>query len=736
MKYTFDMSGKRKMIENHMNLGGKNDLGEEINLNSLYFTKNGKPWIPIMAECHFSRLHKKDWEREILKIKAGGITVIATYLFWIYHEETEGVFDFSGDNDIKEFLRLCTKHDMRVVLRIGPWAHGEARNGGFPDWLINKGIKLRNNNEEYLTLVRKWYKAVYDEVKDYLFDKTGTVPMIQLENELVNAEEHILKLKEIAIEIGLKAPIYTATGWNSIYGAELPTYEIMPVFGGYPEAPWTAHTRKLQPSPNYFFTATRNDSAIGTDLIPQGDDGKNVKRMDYNLYPFATCELGGGMCVTHHRRPIIEGDDVSAVSLTKLGCGNNLPGYYMYHGGTNKIGKLSTYNETKATGYPNDYPILSYDFQAPIGEYGLIRPHYREFKIQHLFINDFMELLAPMDAYMSSEKIVQLEDTEHLRYAMRMKDDSGFVFVNNYQRITDMGDKTDVQFAVPMSDGEETVFPEKPITVKNGEYFALPFNINLNGVKLKYSTTQLLCRQNNTFFFFAVDGIEPEYVFENNSVTAKAGLDGGFDIDGVHIVTITREQAQMMYRFGDRIYIGGGDMYCDGENVYIYAMDKTDLSYSVWNDEIKKFDKAVMNVSPVSDNVKYTQTNVIDFNAPEKYSDNLSVTEGIKELFIGGAKSAKQWKLELDLSDCGYRRFLNIDYVGDVAQLYADGKLVADEYYIGRTWIVDTDILKDAKEILLVISELDKQDVYFETDKVSGCDVNGIDVNTEYFTVI
>ena len=57
--------------------------------------------------------------------------------------------------------------------------------------------------------------------------------------------------------------------------------------------------------------------------------------------------------------------DIYAIALVKLGVGNNLPGYYMYHGGTNKLGKKSTFQESKATGYANDYPVLSYDFQAP-----------------------------------------------------------------------------------------------------------------------------------------------------------------------------------------------------------------------------------------------------------------------------------------------------------------------------------------------------------------------------------
>ena len=80
-------------------------------------------------------------------------------------------------------------------------------------------------------------------------------------------------------------------------------------------------------------------------------------RLPYERYPYVTCELGGGVQITHHRRPIINPMDVYGLSLVKFGSGNNLIGYYMYKGGTNKHGK-TTFNESKESGYPNDCPIM------------------------------------------------------------------------------------------------------------------------------------------------------------------------------------------------------------------------------------------------------------------------------------------------------------------------------------------------------------------------------------------
>jgi beta-galactosidase len=67
------------------------------------------------------------------------VQIISTYIFWIHDEEVEGQFDWSGQRNLREFVQLCAKHGLYVYSRIGPWAHGEVRNGGLPDWLLKKG---------------------------------------------------------------------------------------------------------------------------------------------------------------------------------------------------------------------------------------------------------------------------------------------------------------------------------------------------------------------------------------------------------------------------------------------------------------------------------------------------------------------------------------------------------------------------------------------------------------------
>ena len=669
MIYKFKEFKDEPLLINHLNMGGKNPKGEEINVTSRYFTRNGKPWIGVMGEFHFSRYSRENWHRELAKMKAGGITIVSTYLFWIYHEEIEGKMDFGGDNDIRAFIEECKDVGLDVVIRIGPWAHGECRNGAFPDWLLKKDYKLRDNNEEYLAVVKKWYQSIYNEVKGLFYKDGGNIIAVQIENEFVDNAEHLAKLKEIAVECGFIAPIYTVTGWNSASGAKIPVDEVVPVFGGYCEAPWENHMNRLSPSPHYFFNRMRNDSAIGTDLIAKTQsDGW---QLPYERYPFATCELGGGIEVTHHRRPIIKPMDIYAVSLVKLGDGNNLVGYYMYHGGTNKIGELSTFNETKATGYPNDYPILSYDFQAPLSEYGEVREQYGLLNMLHMFVNDFGEEFAPMIA-VDSGNTVAADDTNSLRYGMRTNGKSGFVFVNHYQRLTELAD---IENAVISAGNVEFT----PIDVKGEVSFFMPFNMKMGDSVLEYATAQPLCKCDDTYFFAEIPNIKAEYKFSKGSA---------------NIVTVPFENAKYMRKLNGTVYIGGGcNLY--EENGQIHSVEDGEYICQKWNGS--EFETLKIGQSAKQSNVEITGVE----NAPfePKYKE---------ELCIGGERKLTWKKINVD----GRYGFAKIDYVGDVAQIYADGELVADDYYYGKTWRVPCKLLY-GKECYMVISEM-KDDFYKE----------------------
>ncbi|MBQ4608012.1 MAG: beta-galactosidase [Clostridia bacterium] len=677
-----------QILSGHLRMGGSNPAGEEIAINSLFISRRGKPVIPVMGEYHFSRDSRENWAQELAKMKAGGVGIVATYVLWIYHEEIEGEFDFSGDLDLRAFMEACAAQGLEVMLRIGPWAHGECRNGGFPDWLQHSGIPLRCNDPRYMDKARIWYEKVFEQVEGLFYRDGGPIIGVQFENELVDNSAHLLALKKMALEIGYEAPLYTATGWNSRYGAKIPVDELLPVFAGYVDAPWDASLCRLPPSHHFSFDPTRNDTAIGMDLMRDTDE--SGWRLPYERYPFATCELGSGLQVTHHRRPIVSEMDAYSLSLVKLGCGSNLIGYYMYHGGTNRIGRLSTLQESTATGYPNDVPILNYDFQTCLSQYGEARGQYGLLNMLHLFAQDFGDLLAPME-HVGAEGFVPCTDERRLRACLRTDGQRGFVFVNHHQRLMAL---EDVRGARIHALGVE--FP--PIDVCGSKGFFMPVNLPLEGAVLRFATAQPLCRMGRTFFFAAVDGIAPQYEIAlpggMQSVAVQPGLASVFDAGDARIVTLTWDQARFARRLGGKLYIG------DGVNLYSFKGELHAIeggSFAGWIYEEQGFVRVEKERE-----FHPAQLTLIPMEEP-------FVPPYVCELELGGAR--KRWWQRIRVSTA--EGFVEIPGEYDAAQIYADGRLVADNYDTGVKWRVPASLLF-GRECYLVMSER-RHDFYCET---------------------
>jgi hypothetical protein len=103
----YELDARVKPMEirsSHLKMGGTNQLGESIDVNNYFLSINKKPFIPVTGEFHFSRYPNQYWEEAIRKMKAGGIDIIATYVFWNMHEELEGQFNWSGDNNLRKFI--------------------------------------------------------------------------------------------------------------------------------------------------------------------------------------------------------------------------------------------------------------------------------------------------------------------------------------------------------------------------------------------------------------------------------------------------------------------------------------------------------------------------------------------------------------------------------------------------------------------------------------------------------
>jgi hypothetical protein len=700
--------------------------GREIGVNSRHLTLNGDPWLPVMGEFHFSRYPDAFWEDELLKMKAGGIQIVATYLFWIHHEEVEGQFDWSERRNLRQFVELCRKHNLYAFVRIGPWSHGEARNGGFPDWLLRQCKALRRNDPCYLGYVRKYFGQIGEQLSGLYWKDGGPVVGIQLENEYMDrgpgaGAEHIAELKKIAEEAGIKAPLYTVTGWGD---PQFPSHEVIPVFGGYPDDNWSRSICELPPSPDYLFSAIRDDQAVGANLLPL-----HLIRSEISDYPFLTAELGGGMETSYHRRPVLQADDVAAFVLCKLGSGANLLGYYMYHGGGNPEGKLSTLQESQATGYPNDDPVISYDYQAPLGEFGQVRPSYGALKVYHLFLRQFGSIVAPMQMMLPSTAPVSIYDRQTPRLAARTDGNRGFVFINNYVRNYPLPEHSAMQIELKLA-SETLRIPSKPVAIPSGAYSIWPVNLDLNGSLLKYASAQLLCKASEGetafYFFFAWPGIEPEFAFDEQSVGSvnasrgvKGRAQGQVHITGIapgnsfaialhskarksaRIVVLTRQQAETCYLlpFGgvDRVFISPAYLFSDGQRLHLRSRAIRDLSFSVFP-ALSQFRASVpfREISPDGIFMRYAAT-VTPKTIPVRVEQrrgagSLGPPKMGAEVALAPTDAdfdqAAEWRLHLppDALDGLSNLYLQIEYVGDVARLYAGERLLDDNFYNGTTW--------------------------------------------------
>jgi hypothetical protein len=712
-----------------LKMGGVSPAGHRISVDSRSLSLDGKPWLPVMGEFHFSRYPEKYWQEELLKMKAGGVHVVSTYIFWIHHEEIEGRFDWTAERDLRHFVELCQQDGLYVYLRIGPWDHGEARNGGFPDWLLKKKIVLRRNDPEYLKYVSRFYGQIGSQVKGLLWQDGGPILGVQIENEYGETgagagAEHLAELKRLAIAAGINPPLFSVTGWP---GHDYPVREVIPVSGEYPDDFWTALTTDSPPNAAYLFSSDRARSDQGA--MAMGDPAGKI---DLSHYPFFAAEQGGGMELSYHRRPLMQPDDIAALTLTALGSGVNLYGYYMFQGGANPAGKLSTLEESIASGYPNDLPVVSYDYQAPLGEFGQERESFRKIKSLHLFLQSRGSELAAMTPYAPDKTPQSAADTSLARVMLRANGNRGFLFVNNYARKLDMPARRAFQVKIKLPLGAVEL-PRAPIDLPANSYFIWPLNLDLGAGTLQYSTAQLLtCLHNNpdknaqvTYFFFAIPGLRAEFAFDAASIASVSASSGSVTRSAANIVVqnpepgketvlqvtgkngrnariilLSQVQAEQFWRVSitnqDSVLLSAADVFAGSDGVHLRSVDASRIAVSLFQPDGQEGNPHALwrewagAVETRKINFEWSSSREAASRPQIRIAPRVEGRDGPMPLTPEDAEfaGAAAWELRIPdqslngLSDI----YLRIRYAGDVARLSLDGRLLDDDFYSGQTW--------------------------------------------------
>lgn len=676
---------------------------DTITADSCCLYRNGKPWLGAMGEIHYSRVTPERWLESLQKMKAGGLTVIASYVFWIHHEEQEGQFDWTGCRNLRGFAQACQQADIPLVVRLGPWCHGEVRNGGLPDWILNKGFEPRSNDPAYLRYARRLYEEIAAQLKGLLWKDGGPVIGVQIENEYAGPGEHLMELYRIAREVGIDVPIYTRTGWPSP-ATPVEFGKIFPLYGAYAEGFWD---RALDFMPGTYwkafaFETMRTDVQIGFDQLGEREEKDDA---DTPQYPYLTCELGGGMEMSYHRRVLIQPYDIYAVALTKLGSGSNLPGYYMYHGGTNPTGKLTTLHETQATRYWNDVPEISYDFQAPLGQFGQVREHFHLLRRLHLFLNDFGPRLARMRPYLPSRRPREKSDIHTLRWSVRTDGQSGFLFINNYQRGTHMPAKSAVTLEVKLA--EKTVrFDDLAIPADTS--LILPFNLTLSPeVTLHQATAQPLCCVGNACFFFQIPGLRSDFHVNGQWYRdVSPSLHPFATVHGKEFYLLDNATSLRAYVINQQLILSDGLIVSTetGPQLETTALTPNDVhTYQDGHWSSKQLN------SPLQP-------------PPTIQARKLRNPIGSRAVPIGSQKVAEAPSEEayqqgalwtIDLPPLPPHTLLRVHYLGDVARAYANGRCINDSFFCGRPF--DIEVTAEIREVeIRVLPWVDDAPIYVD----------------------
>lgn len=532
------------------------NIKSRYGVNTLYFTKDGRPYTVTAGELHFSRLPRERWRETLLKMRACGLNTVSTYVFWNHHNPEKNVYDFSGNRDVHAFLSVCRDIRMPCILRIGPWCHGEVIRGGFP-LFIDLMPGKRTDSKSYLNQVKKYWERLYTEVKDFLDGET--IIGIQLENEYTGPTKHIRTLRKIAEEIGYKTPFFTMTAWPS----GKPDNDFLPMMGGYPDAPWAREKKALKPNNRFAITPCKTEDEIGADLHKNNTSEQGV----YDYVPYATCETGPGVQVDQHRRPLISEKDGYGVGFAKFASGVNWLGYYMFCGGRNPNDRLL--QETRLTGSPNNLPVIDYDFQAPISRYGICRDHGNRLRLLHLFITDFDREICTKQAYFPKWKSKDPYDISFLKCSVRADDNaSGYFFASAYEKGLGYKDFTDVNVSFEIG-AKKIDLPA--VNVRSGAMFFYPFNINIGGMVFDYILAQPIVRYSEKgeiiCYFAQCEGIEPECCINGQKYPLDYSKNGTC-FDHVRIIVVPYEKALDFWFINNKPYFFSGTLYSDNGKVY------------------------------------------------------------------------------------------------------------------------------------------------------------------------
>ena len=315
------------------------------------FYLNGKATPIYSGEMHYSRIPHEYWRHRLQMMKGMGLNTVATYVFWNWHETEPGKWDFEGDKNLAEYIKIAGEEDMMVILRPGPYVCAEWEFGGYPWWLQNiEGMEIRRDNEHFLKYTRLYIERLFKEVGHLQCTNGGPIIMVQCENEFgsyvsqrkdIPLEEHRAynaKIKQQLADAGFNVPLFTSDGSWLFEGGSTP--------GALPTANGENNIENLKK------------------VVNEYHNGKG---------PYMVAEFYPGW-LSHWAEPFPQISASRIAKQTEEYIKNNVSfNFYMVHGGTNFAFTAGANYDKRRDIQPD---LTSYDYDAPISEAGWVTAKY------------------------------------------------------------------------------------------------------------------------------------------------------------------------------------------------------------------------------------------------------------------------------------------------------------------------------------------------------------------------
>lgn len=329
---------------------GQTSSSEKFEIGNKSFLLNGKPFVIKAAEIHYPRIPAAYWEHRIQMCKSLGMNTICLYIFWNIHEQKEGEYDFTGNNDVAKFCRLAQKHGLYVIVRPGPYVCAEWEMGGLPWWLLKKDdIGLRVQDPYYMERTRLFMNEVGKQLSDLQISKGGNIIMVQVENEYGaygTDKPYVAAVRDIVKDAGFtEVPLFQCD-WNSNFQNN-----------ALDDLVWTVN--------------------FGTGANIE-DQFRKLKKLRPDT-PLMCSEFWSGWFDHWGAKHETRSSEALVEGLKEMLDQNISFSLYMTHGGT-------SFGHWGGANFPNFSPTTtSYDYDAPINESGKVTPKY--FEVRNLLEN-------------------------------------------------------------------------------------------------------------------------------------------------------------------------------------------------------------------------------------------------------------------------------------------------------------------------------------------------------------